>query len=558
MTKNADTAKRRDTTKPKDRVPIFEKISYGIGLASDHFATVSISAFLMAFFTDFLNAGVKATIVGAAIAVARLWDAFTDPAAGRISDGCRSRWGRRRPFILVGSVSMGLFFPLIWMVPETWSTVAINTWLFVSVIIFYTLYSIFSVPYEALGAELTPDYRERTSIFVVRTYVQQVYTLFLYWMMPIAMALATLPHVGGEVGGVRRVSWFIGGVIIVAGLFPSLFCRERYKDIAEKEVEKNKVSFAETCKTMLKNKPLLIVIGTICFYLFSIMLSMNLAYFVNTYYVFGGDTLQGATLGAIDGTFRIVIAVGAAFVIKQLADRIDKHKLLIGCVVILMVGFAGTYFTTLPGRPWLTLTFKPFIAIGEVGFWVLVMSLRADVCDWDEYNSGTRNEGMIAAITNWVNKIAITLALALSGVMLDHVIRFDSFLDNDAKAAIEQQAEAEWNALPEGEKRIPVEKTYASTGDVVKDIGGQILKFGAKEEVAGVTLDDYKKNLEQMEIMKINDSGVMQRLRVFYTLPQVIALIICFFILLRYPLDSNRMAEIREELERRRGETSHS
>ena len=111
-------------TKAEDKIPIFEKISYGIGLASDHFATVSISAFLMAFFTDFLNAGIKATVVGAAIAVARLWDAFTDPAAGRISDGCRSRWGRRRPFILIGSLTMGLFFPMIWMVPETWSALA--------------------------------------------------------------------------------------------------------------------------------------------------------------------------------------------------------------------------------------------------------------------------------------------------------------------------------------------------------------------------------------------------------------------------------------------------
>ena len=99
-------------TKPEDKVPVFQKISYGIGLASDHFATVSISAFLMAFFTDFLNAGIKASIVGAAIAVARLWDAFTDPAAGRLSDGCKSKWGRRKPFILIGSLTMGLFFSL--------------------------------------------------------------------------------------------------------------------------------------------------------------------------------------------------------------------------------------------------------------------------------------------------------------------------------------------------------------------------------------------------------------------------------------------------------------
>ncbi len=554
MSDKAVTKKRRQDGK----LPLFEKISYGLGLACDHFATVSIMAFMMPFFTDFLDAGIKASVVGAAMSVARLWDAFTDPLAGCLSDKCRAKLGRRRPFIFWGTLTMGLFFPCIWMIPDSWSVVVINIWLFVSVLIFYTLYSIFSVPYEALGAELTPDYHERTNVFVVRTYVQQFYTLFLYWMMPIAMALATIPGIGGEVGGVRSVSIFIGGVIIVCGLFPFFFCKERFRDIAVKEENEEKTPFLETCKMLAKNKPLLIVVGTICFYLFSIMLSMNLAYFVNTYYIFGGDTLQGATLGAIDGTLRIFIALVAVFVIKLLADRVDKHKLLMFCVVILLLGFVGMYFTTIPGRPWLSLTCRPLVAIGEAGFWILVMSLRADVCDWDEYVSGSRNEGMIAAITNWVNKIAITIAMLLGGLMLDHVIKFDTFLGDEVTAKIEQRAEVEWNALPESKKLIPVEETYDSTWEVLQDTGKKIVAtFNFKPKVVEqFSLDDYKKNARQKEIMTKNDSKVMSRLRLLYTLPQVIALIICFFILKKYSLTSKRMAEIREELEARRGKVT--
>ncbi|MEN8662181.1 MAG: MFS transporter [Lentimonas sp.] len=553
----SETETNETATRPSDKVPLTEKMAYGIGLASDHYATVCISIFLMAFYTDFLDAGIKATVVGLAIGVARLWDAFTDPLAGRISDRFKSKWGRRRPFILVGSLLMGCFYPVIWMVPETMSTTAIHVWLFGSVLVFYTLYSVFSVPYEALGAELTPDYRERTRIFVVRTYIQQAFNLGIHWIFPLAMALATLPSVGSKTEGVRIVSWVIAGVIICAGAFPAIFCRERYAEIAQKEAAEAPVSFGQSIKSLVGNIPLLIVVGTICTYLFSIMLSMNLGYFVNTYYIYGGDTLSGATLGAIDGTMRLIIAIFAAFSIKQLTNRFDKHHLMIACVIILMIGFVGTYFTTLPGRPWLTLTMKPFIAIGEVGFWVLVMSLRADVCDWDEYRTGTRSEGMIAAITNWVNKIAITLALVLSGVMIDHVIKFDSNLDDEAKQVIEVQAQEEWNALGDDEKHIAEVKTYESFGEIASELSAQMLPFGSSEEEAvGVTYDAYKKNLEQKAVMSKNGSDVMQRLRILYTLPQVIALICCLFFLFKYPLNSVRMAEIRKELEARRGETS--
>ena len=108
--------------------------------------------------------------------------------------------------------------------------------------------------------------------------------------------------------------------------------------------------------------------------------------------------------------------MGAAAVIGKLTDKVDKHRIMIASVITLIVAFVGIYLRLLPGRPWLALVMKPLVAIGECGFWVLILSMRADVCDWDEYENGSRNEGFVAAITNWCNKIAMKLQLLPSPV----------------------------------------------------------------------------------------------------------------------------------------------
>ncbi|MEM0964968.1 MAG: MFS transporter [Verrucomicrobiota bacterium] len=516
-----------DKTRPEDVVPLKEKIAYSMGVVSDHYANVCLAfVFITPFFVDFLGLG--ASVVGLALAAARCWDAFTDIFAGRFSDSCKSRFGRRKPFIFVGAILTGLLFPTIWMVPDAWSTTAITVYLFVILMLFYSVYSIFSVPYEALGAELTPDYKERSRIFVVRKYVQEFFNLGIVWIFPLAAWLGTFDSIGGEIGGVRTVSWIVAAVIIGAGILPSIFNVERYKQIAEKE---GAGSFIGAIKALLGNKPLLIVVGVICIYLFSILATANLSYFVNVYYIYGGDFVKGASLGGIDGTLRLFFALAAAAVIGKLTNKVDKHKIMMASVVVLIVAFVGMYFTTLPGRPWLSLVFKPLVAVGECGFWVLILSMRADVCDWDEYRSGTRSEGLIAAITNWCNKIAMTIAIGISGFVLQFVVQFDSKLPDEVKAEITIQAEEEYATLSDADK-------YAGEGE------------------EPISLGMYTDNLERKAVMERQKPGTMERMRLLYSLPQAGALIVCLILLWRYPLTKAKMTEIRRELEARRGTTS--
>ncbi|HEY5621809.1 MAG TPA: MFS transporter, partial [Pontiella sp.] len=108
--------------------------------------------------------GINAFWVGVVLAIPLLWDAITDPIMGNISDNFKSRFGRRRPFIFIGAVLMGLSFASIWLIPMGWSDAGKLAWFLVASLLFYTSYTIFSVPFIALTYEMTPDYDERTSV----------------------------------------------------------------------------------------------------------------------------------------------------------------------------------------------------------------------------------------------------------------------------------------------------------------------------------------------------------------------------------------------------------
>ena len=512
------------STRPEDRVPLRQKIAFGLGVVSDHYANVSLSIFLNAFFVDFLK--MAPTTVGKAMGIARLWDAFTDPAAGALSDRCNSRFGRRRPFIFVGAVLMGLSFPVIWMVPESWGSTAQGAYLLFSLLLFYSSYSVFMVPYEALGSELTPDYQERNSVFVVRTYVQHLFGIGIAWLFPLATWLAMKPWVGSEVNGVRIVSWLIALIVVIAGVMPAMFCVERYQNIAKKT---GRSKFWKTLRALSRNRALLVLIGIICFYLFAIILSMQLNYFVYTYYIFEGDIHAGATLTAITTTFSIVFAIAAAYGIKQVTDRFDKHHTMMACLVLLFFAYVAVYFTTIPGRPWLTLIPKPFLAIGEVGFWVLTLSMRADICDYDEHRSGKRNEGMVAATLIWMNKLAISLAFVFAGIFLQHIVGLDTDLPEETKASVVLEAQQHFDSLPAAEK----------------------------ESDDAITIEQVTKEFEQRAVMEMQSPETLERLRLCYTVPQMIAAILALILLVFYPLSRQRLAVIRQELEERRGETLH-
>jgi len=146
-----------------DKLAVKTKLLYGVGDVGNALVNSAIQFFLMIFYTD--AALLPAAVVGSALFFAKLWDAVNDPLFGWLSDRTTSRrFGKRRVFMIFGAVPLALSIMLLWFVPGGLSGISVFLWVLFTFVLFDTLWTMTTVPYYALTAELTDDYDERASL----------------------------------------------------------------------------------------------------------------------------------------------------------------------------------------------------------------------------------------------------------------------------------------------------------------------------------------------------------------------------------------------------------
>lgn len=364
--------------------------------------------------------GVNPALIGTILMCARIWDAFTDPWMGLISDNTRTRWGRRRPYILLGAVLSAIIFPLIWFVPRGSSPHFAATYFGVMAFLFYTAFTIYCVPYVTLALEMTPNYAERTRILAIRTFFSSLSGLTLAW----AFSIAYWEGFGDPVTGIRVVGICIGVLFLLAGSAPALFVRERYMKLAQNQ---KKLSFKVSLKTTLQNRQFLVLIGLTLSIIFGAMTFGSLGIYVNTYYVFGGDIAKGATMEGLSGTAGLLANWAYLPVITIMARKFGKTRALAFCLICGLVGSVCKWFLIRPEWPYAQLLLPFILSPAHSAFWLLVNSMKADVCDYDELQSGVRREGAYAAVSSWAQKFAAAMTFSASGIVLV-AIGFDQSL----------------------------------------------------------------------------------------------------------------------------------
>ncbi|HET7535781.1 MAG TPA: MFS transporter, partial [Candidatus Didemnitutus sp.] len=181
-TPEATPAANANVTAAADRVPAGEKIAYGMGGCVDMWGHWLYPNLAYPVFNIFL--GLSPQLVGTALMLIRLVDAASDPIFGWLSDNARTRFGRRRPFILVGSVFAGIGLPLLFFVPSSWSGTQLFWWMLLSCMIYIPFVSCFNMPYQSLGNELTPDYHERTSVMTFKSVIQKLFEVAFFIGLP--------------------------------------------------------------------------------------------------------------------------------------------------------------------------------------------------------------------------------------------------------------------------------------------------------------------------------------------------------------------------------------
>ncbi|MDH3401925.1 MAG: MFS transporter [Chromatiales bacterium] len=425
-------------TAPEDRIPIHQKLIYGLGAFVNNLLAAAIGGMVIVLN---LGLGMNPALVGLASALPRLTDAFTDPLMGYISDNTRTRWGRRRPYIFVGAIAVGIIYALLWQLPIGKSE-TFYFWYFLSgSLIFYLAYTVFATPWVALGYELTPDYHERTRLMGVQNFTGQLAYVVAPWFLLIMQQKVWFDDM---IEGAAGLAIVIGVVVAVIGVLPAIFLRERFKAVAISEAEaklkqresngaiilRGLKNFFSGFATTLKFSPFL-KLCTATFLVFNgFMLVASFQFYVIIYYVFAGDKVAGAEYAGYSGTLGAISTFCVIVFIAWLGTKIGKRRTFYLTTALSMVGYALKWVCYNPEIPWLLLLPAPLMAFGLGGLFTLMPSMMADVVDADELNTHERREGMYGSIYWWVVKLGMAAALAAGGFLLN-ATGFDVDLGGD-------------------------------------------------------------------------------------------------------------------------------
>lgn len=401
-----------------DRIPFGQKIAFALGGKMDYFATgITVSMLWMPYF----NIGLKMSpaLLGLGLMILRAWDAISDPLMGNISDNARTRWGRRRPFIFVGAILTGIIYPFLWRPPAGWSEMGMFFYLLFVGILFFTSFTCWSMPYYGLQLELTPNYDERTRLTVWMSFFAKITTLAGGWIMAIVTGPWFADPVTGEadiVNGIRTCSWYIAILIIIVGVMPALFVKERY--YKTEACHQKKEPFWQSVKETSRCKPLWFLIGASFFLSLGNASVSSLGQYVNIYFINAGDLAQAAIIDGWRYTTTVLIGILSLPILTWLSGRHDKKTLVVSLLLIAITGHLGYYFCLNPELPYLQLIPAAMQSCGFSAIWLFMPSMKADVADYDELDTQRRREGSLNAFYSWFIKAAHTCAMGIGGLML--------------------------------------------------------------------------------------------------------------------------------------------
>ena len=395
------------------RVPLGTKITWGFGGLADNFMFNTLTALGTLVYVN--HFGLSPALAGLALAFPRLIDAFTDPWIGNLSDNAKTRFGRRRPFMLFGVIACVVLLPLLWTVPGV--ETATNPWysnlpfLYVCFIgsMLAIAYTLFVVPYTALGFELTPDYDERTRTLVWRMYIGLAGSLGAGWLFRIASEERWFPDLGV---GAFWVTVGVSIIVLVAGMIPVIGCRE---DLEIKRQEP--IRLIPAIRYSMTNRPFVILFVSYIFIIVALFAAQGILPLLLQHHVFGGSAAKVGTFTGIVGTMAVALSYASMIILTIISVRTNKRVAMIVGLSLVLAGTFMNYFAIDPRWPWALYVAAFVTFLGMQGCWLMVSSMVADVCDDDELRSDRRREGMFSAAIGFGLKAAQGVTFGVGGYL---------------------------------------------------------------------------------------------------------------------------------------------
>ncbi len=389
-------------TRPAQRLPARVKLMYGIGDTGFSLTSTLIGAYFLLFLTDVV--GLRPAFAGAAIMVAQQWDWINDPIVGYLSDRTRSKWGRRRPFLLFGFLPFGIVFALMWWKPP----IASQGWLAAYYAGIYVLYdtvaTLVYMPYFALTPELTLDYDERTSLTTYRMAFSILGGLVAF-TLPWMIIGAFRPENADRV-------WLNGMIFAAISALPLLCVFFGTRERQEFHLEE-RPALRESLQAAIKNRPFLLGMGIFLLTWMAVdVIQAVLLYFVRYWLHMEAQS---------DTIFAVIFVT--ALVVLPFWEWASRHTNKRQAYVMGISFWAAVQIVLVllgPNTPVMAILFLAGLAgIGVAAAHVLPWAMIPDTVEWDEWQTGQRHEGMFYSLIMLIQKGATGLALFLIGLGLE-------------------------------------------------------------------------------------------------------------------------------------------
>lgn len=392
------------------KLSFISKLCFGIGAFGKDAVYAIVGTYLMMYLTDYRS--VAPAFVGSLFMVARIWDAFNDPFMGMVVDNTRTKWGKFRPWIMIGTVLNAIVLVLLFM-DNGLEGKGYLVWCSVFYILWGMTYTIMDIPYWSLVPALTDDEDERSQISAIpRIFASCA------WLVINSFGLLMVSKLGGgnDVKGFSILASIISIVFIFASLVTVLTCKEQ---VVTQNAEKTSVK--GMIDVLFKNDQVKVILGIALFFNIAYQLSNSFALYYFKYVA--ERTYAGDTNGVLYPVYAAVAGfaqMGSMAILPFLSKKIGKKISFFCASFFPVIGFAILWVLgyVAPKNVFAVGVCSAIINSG-IGFMlVFITVILSEVVDYGEYKLGTRNESILFSMQTFVVKFAGAFSGFVSGIGL--------------------------------------------------------------------------------------------------------------------------------------------